>query len=143
MYSLLQPSRHENPPSPPPPSPPQAYGMENVRYEDYPVFLSYPIKRELTITAPFNRKLEMKEAAYPEDPYSSDARVSDLFLAYSPSGSVQAEVVFANYGRTEDFETLAKLGVSCRGKIVIVRYGEIYRGDKVGVGGWGMGGRKF
>ena len=106
--------------------------MENVRYEDYPVFLSYPIKRELTITSPFHLKLAMEEAAYPQDPYSSDKRVSDLFLAYSPSGRLLAEVVFANYGRTEDFEMLAQLGVSCEGKIVIVRYGEIYRGDKVG-----------
>jgi N-acetylated-alpha-linked acidic dipeptidase len=38
--------------------------------------------------------------------------------------------VYANYGTKEDFEELAKLGVSVKGKIVIARYGGNFRGYK-------------
>ena len=48
----------------------------------------------------------------------------------SPSGDVEAEVVYANYGRPEDFKKLDELKIDVRGKIVLVRYGENYRGVK-------------
>ena len=40
------------------------------------------------------------------------------------------EVVYANYGLPDDYEALESLGVDVRGKIVIVRYGESFRGVK-------------
>ena len=40
------------------------------------------------------------------------------------------EIVYANYGRKEDFETLKELGVDIKGKIVIARYGRNFRGYK-------------
>jgi hypothetical protein len=49
------------------------------------------------------------------------------------TGDVTGEVVYANYGRTEDFNELALLGVNVSGAVVIVRYGEIFRGDKVSI----------
>ena len=36
-----------------------------------------------------------------------------------------------NYGRVEDFEKLKSLSVNVTGKIVIIRYGKIFRGNKV------------
>ncbi len=48
----------------------------------------------------------------------------------SPSGDVEAEVVYANYGSPEDFEKLKQMKVDVRGKIVIVRYGQNFRGVK-------------
>jgi N-acetylated-alpha-linked acidic dipeptidase len=65
------------------------------------------------------------------DRYDDDPRVVMPFNGSSPSGDVTAEVVYANYGRPEDFAALDKLGVSVKGKIVIVRYGSNYRGVKV------------
>jgi N-acetylated-alpha-linked acidic dipeptidase len=53
------------------------------------------------------------------------------FNGSSPSADVTAGVVYANYGRPEDFAALDKLGVSVKGKIVLVRYGENFRGVKV------------
>lgn len=54
-------------------------------------------------------------------------------LGYSPSGTVEGDLVYVNYGRMEDFQHLVnKLNVSVAGKIVIARYGKIFRGDKVG-----------
>lgn len=65
------------------------------------------------------------------DRYDNDPRVVMPFNGSSPSGDVTAGVVYANYGRPEDFAALEKLGVSVKGKIVLVRYGENYRGVKV------------
>ena len=64
------------------------------------------------------------------DPFQDDPRVVMPFSAYSPSGDVEAEVVYANYGRPEDFQKLKEMGVDVRGKIVLVRYGENFRGVK-------------
>jgi N-acetylated-alpha-linked acidic dipeptidase len=52
------------------------------------------------------------------------------FNGMSPSGDVEAEVVYANYGTPEDFEKLDKLKIDVRGKIVLVRYGQNFRGVK-------------
>ncbi|KAL0175133.1 hypothetical protein M9458_031101, partial [Cirrhinus mrigala] len=42
------------------------------------------------------------------------------------------ELVYVNYGRTEDFFKLEReLGINCSGKIAIARYGKIFRGNKV------------
>ena len=41
------------------------------------------------------------------------------------------QVVYANYGRAEDFEALEKMGIEVEGKIVLARYGELFRGLKV------------
>jgi N-acetylated-alpha-linked acidic dipeptidase len=64
------------------------------------------------------------------DPYDDDPRVVMPFNGMSPSGDAEAEVVYANYGTPEDFEKLEKLKVDVRGKIVLVRYGQNFRGVK-------------
>ena len=44
----------------------------------------------------------------------------------------QGDLVYVNYGRVEDFKLLvSNFSVNVTGKIVIVRYGMIFRGDKV------------
>ncbi|MGC2162224.1 MAG: M28 family metallopeptidase [Silvibacterium sp.] len=65
------------------------------------------------------------------DRYDDDPNIVMPFNGSSPSGDVTADVVYANYGRPEDFAALDKLGVSVKGKIVLVRYGGNYRGVKV------------
>lgn len=62
---------------------------------------------------------------------SDAASVPIAFNGSSPSGDVTAAVVYANYGRVADFDRLAELGVSVKGKIVLVRYGGAFRGVKV------------
>ena len=64
------------------------------------------------------------------DPYQNDPRIFPAFNGSSPSGDVTAEVVYANYGTLADFQQLAKLGITVKDKIVIVRYGENFRGIK-------------
>ncbi|HZY63406.1 MAG TPA: M28 family metallopeptidase [Edaphobacter sp.] len=65
------------------------------------------------------------------DPFQDNPRIFTAFNGFSPSGDVTAPVVYANYGTHADFKKLAQLGVSVKGKIVIVRYGKNFRGVKV------------
>jgi N-acetylated-alpha-linked acidic dipeptidase len=65
------------------------------------------------------------------DPFDMDPRVVTPFHGGSPSGDVTAEVVYANYGRPEDFKRLDDLHIDVKGKIVLVRYGSNFRGVKV------------
>ena len=54
-----------------------------------------------------------------------------IFLGFSPSGVVEGEVVYANFGTEENFSKLKAMDVSVKDKIVLVRGGEIFRGNKV------------
>jgi N-acetylated-alpha-linked acidic dipeptidase len=65
------------------------------------------------------------------DPGQDDPRVVMPFNGSSGSGDVTGEVVYANYGRLEDFDQLAAQHTDLRGKIVLVRYGGNFRGVKV------------
>jgi N-acetylated-alpha-linked acidic dipeptidase len=65
------------------------------------------------------------------DPFQDDPRVVMPFNGSSGSGDVTGEVVYANYGRREDFDQLAAQHIDLHGKIVIARYGSNFRGVKV------------
>jgi N-acetylated-alpha-linked acidic dipeptidase len=65
------------------------------------------------------------------DPYQDDPRVLPAFSGSSPSCDITTDVVYANYGRPEDFKRLEELHISVAGKIVLARYGMNFRGVKV------------
>ncbi len=65
------------------------------------------------------------------DPFDKDPRVVMAFNGSSGSGDVTGDVVYANYGRLEDYDELAKQHIDLHGKIVVVRYGGNFRGVKV------------
>jgi len=65
------------------------------------------------------------------DPFQDNPRAVMAFNGSSGSGDVTAQVVYANYGRLEDFNKLAADHIDVRGKIVICRYGGNFRGVKV------------
>ncbi len=52
------------------------------------------------------------------------------YNAYSIDGDVTGPLVYVNEGLREDYETLDRLGISVKGAIVIVRYGDAWRGIK-------------
>jgi len=60
-----------------------------------------------------------------------DPRIPMPFNGSSASGEVSGELVYANYGRKEDFDALAEAHIDLRGKIVLCRYGANFRGAKV------------
>ena len=65
------------------------------------------------------------------DAAADDPRVVMPFNGSSASGDVSGEVVYANYGRQEDFNELAARHIDLHGKIVLCRYGLNFRGVKV------------
>ena len=65
------------------------------------------------------------------DPFDDNTRVVMPFNGSSGSGDVTGDVVYANYGRLEDFDQLAADHIDLHGKIVITRYGANFRGVKV------------
>ena len=54
-------------------------------------------------------------------PNSNDTFDHYPFLAYAPSGTVEADLIYANFGRDQDFQKLAEMNVTVRGNIVIIR----------------------
>jgi N-acetylated-alpha-linked acidic dipeptidase len=99
---------------------------------EYKAWFNYPAEINVDITAPAGVVMHGPTREHVEgDPYDDDPRVVTPFSGMSPSGDVEAEVVYANYGTPEDFEKLEKLKVDVRGKIVLARYGQNFRGVKV------------
>jgi N-acetylated-alpha-linked acidic dipeptidase len=104
-----------------------------VTIEEYKVYFGIPLSVSVDIVAPENVAMHGPSAEHVEgnDPSQNDRRILPAFSGYSPSADITADVVYANYGRLEDFDALAKLGVDLKDKLVIVRYGENFRGVKV------------
>lgn len=109
----------------------RAAGLDTEIVE-YKVWMNYPLEISVDLTGPAGVTMHGPTREHvSNDPYQDDPRVVMPFSGMSPSGDVEADVVYANYGTPEDFEKLAKLGVDVRGKIVLVRYGQNFRGVKV------------
>ncbi len=109
----------------------RAAGLDTEIVE-YKVWINYPSEISVDITAPAGVEMHGPTREHVDgDPYDDDPRVVMPFNGMSPSGDVEADVVYANYGTPEDFEKLEKLKIDVRGKIVLVRYGQNFRGVKV------------
>ncbi|TVR35366.1 MAG: M28 family peptidase, partial [Balneolaceae bacterium] len=104
-------------------------GLE-VRHYDYDAWMPEPGEVNISLIRPIRMPLNNQEYIYDEDPYSSHPGLVHGWNAYSGSGEVTAEVVYANYGTREDFIQLSEMGVDVNGKIVIARYGGNFRGFK-------------
>lgn len=95
----------------------QARGVE------YQVYLPFP--RELSLRVRGTPPLVLA-ATEPGAP----GQAPELWAwnAYSASGKVSAPVIYAGYGRDEDFARLRAAKVDPRGKVALLRYGPLYRG---------------
>jgi len=106
-----------------------SFGLETETHWIWP-YLSIPLEAQLEIISPQPETLALSEPPVEGDSYSADHRLTFGFNAYSGSGEVTAEIVYANFATKEDFEQLASLGVSVKGRIVLARYGGNFRGYK-------------
>jgi N-acetylated-alpha-linked acidic dipeptidase len=105
-------------------------GLETEIVE-YRVWMNYPTEISVDITAPAGVTLHGPTREHVNgDAFDADARVVMPYNGMSPSGDVEADVVYANYGSPDDFKKLEQLKVDVHGKIVLVRYGENFRGVK-------------
>jgi N-acetylated-alpha-linked acidic dipeptidase len=110
----------------------RAAGLE-TEIVPYRVLMNRPQKVKVEAFGPDGKPLMVgpQREEVPGDPYENDTRVVMPFNGSSGSGDVTGEVVYANYGRLEDFDKLAADHVDLHGKIVICRYGANFRGVKV------------
>jgi N-acetylated-alpha-linked acidic dipeptidase len=112
----------------------QSYGIpsELARYD---VLQNFPISTSLELrSSPSGKvlfKASLEEDELPEDPTSLRAHGLPAFHGFSANGDVEAPLVYANFGTPEDFETLRRIGVDVKGKIVICKYAKIFRGLKI------------
>jgi N-acetylated-alpha-linked acidic dipeptidase len=107
----------------------KSFGIEAEKYE-YSVLLPWPGQRRIDIVAPDQVKLEVEEEKIRGDQWADKPGILPAYNAYSPSGDVTGEIVYVNYGIPADYETLQKLGIDVKGKIVLARYGGSWRGIK-------------
>ncbi|MGA7566849.1 MAG: M28 family metallopeptidase [Terriglobales bacterium] len=99
---------------------------------EYKVWFNYPAEIRVDMTAPEGVEMHGPHREHvDDDPFQDDPRVVTPYNCMSPSGDVEADVVYANYGSPADFDKLKEMDIDVRGKIVIVRYGENFRGVKV------------
>ncbi|GMT04818.1 hypothetical protein PENTCL1PPCAC_26992 [Pristionchus entomophagus] len=113
----------------------------SVRFFDYSVLLSYPNYTRpntievyddesgdwLTVSEGFGRPKGPKELRNQE----SDSRSGVWWSAYSANGTVEGSIVYANYGRSADFDMLMNMKIDVKGKIVLMRFGGVSRAVKI------------
>jgi len=102
--------------------------VETVRYE---VFLNHPKSASLRLVEPDEMELSLREEPLPGDKDSTAHGMFPAFHGYGASGRAEGQVVYVNYGTRSDFERLKSMGISPQGRIVLVRYGAVFRGLKV------------
>jgi len=105
-------------------------GLETEIVE-YRVWMNYPAEISVDVTAPPGVTMHGPTREHvSSDPYQDDPRVVMPYNSMSPSGDVEAEVIYANYGSPEDYRKLEQMKVDVRGRIALVRYGQNFRGVK-------------
>ncbi|XP_075054812.1 glutamate carboxypeptidase 2-like isoform X2 [Mixophyes fleayi] len=112
------------------------YGLDKVELAHYDILLSYPNATNpnyISIIDEHGNELFNTSLYEPAPPgYENVTDVVPPYNAYSAPGTPEGELVYVNYARTEDFHFLERvLNISVQEKIVIARYGKIFRGNKV------------
>ncbi|MGB6130925.1 MAG: transferrin receptor-like dimerization domain-containing protein [Acidobacteriaceae bacterium] len=108
----------------------KSYGLD-AQIEEFTTLFPTPKSRLLELLGPEPYTAKLQEPPISVDP-TSDQQSQQLptYNAYSRDGDVTAPLVYVNYGRPEDYDVLARMGVSVKGAIVIARYGMSWRGIK-------------
>ena len=108
----------------------RSWGFD-TQIETFDVLFPTPKTRLLEMTSPQKFTAKLEEPALKEDATSGQkSEQLPVYNAYSVNGDVTGQLVYANYGAQQDYEELTRRGVDVRGKIVIVRYGNTFRGIK-------------
>lgn len=113
----------------------KAFGEMGLEVETHWVwpYLCKPVSAEVEIVAPAAaaKKLGVSEPPIDSDKYTRSPDLIPLaWNAYSGSGDITANIVYANYGTKADFDKLRELGIETKGTIALARYGGNFRGYK-------------
>uniref|UniRef100_A0A914V839 Uncharacterized protein n=1 Tax=Plectus sambesii TaxID=2011161 RepID=A0A914V839_9BILA len=118
-----------------------SYGLE-VMTTDYDVMLSYP-----NYSQPNTVSMQMSNGSWNlisnglgdiplghpnlTAQLKADTRARNWWNGYGANGVATGKLVYANYGRVVDFQYLDNSNISLNGSIVAIRYGDLFRGNKV------------
>jgi N-acetylated-alpha-linked acidic dipeptidase len=108
----------------------KSYGLD-AKIEEFEALFPTPKTRHLELLGDHKFTASLEEPALAIDPTSNQkSEQLPTYNAYSADGDVTAPLVYVNYGAPADYDRLAEMGVSVKGAIVIVRYGQTWRGIK-------------
>jgi N-acetylated-alpha-linked acidic dipeptidase len=108
----------------------KAFGFD-AHIESFEVLFPTPKERHVELLEPTHFVAKLQEPPLSVDPTSQQTSEQlPTYNAYSIDGDVTGPLVYVNYGVREDYEQLARLGVTVKGAIVIARYGAAWRGIK-------------
>ena len=103
----------------------------DARIEQFRVLYPTPLKVSLELTAPRRFTATLSERPIPGDATSGRTKGQlPAYVAFQGDGDVTAPLVYVNYGMPDDYKALERMGVDVKGKIVIARYGQGWRGLK-------------
>jgi N-acetylated-alpha-linked acidic dipeptidase len=103
----------------------------DAHIETFDVLFPTPKENRLEMIEPKKFVARLSEPPLSVDPTSSQkGEQLPTYNAYSIDGDVTGPLVYVNYGMPDDYEELARQGVSVKGAIVIARYGGGWRGVK-------------
>ncbi len=103
----------------------------DARIETFDVLYPTPKSHTLELIEPTRFTAALKEPPIDGDTTSSKTDGGlPPYNVYGADGDVTAELVYVNYGMPDDYKELARNGVDVKGKIVITRYGQGWRGLK-------------
>jgi N-acetylated-alpha-linked acidic dipeptidase len=102
-----------------------------ARIETFYVLYPTPKSVTLELLAPSAFKAALREGPLRGDATSQKTEGAlPPYNAFGADGDVTGELVYVNYGMPEDYKELARYGIDVKGKIVITRYGDNWRGLK-------------
>ena len=108
----------------------KSYGLD-AKIEIFDTLFPTPRERSLELLEPVKYKAKLDEPVLADDSTSNQkSEQLPSYNAYSIDGDVTGPVVYVNYGTPADYEQLQRMGISVSGAIVLVRYGQSWRGIK-------------
>jgi N-acetylated-alpha-linked acidic dipeptidase len=109
------------------------FGVHHAEVVAYDVYINYPLDHRLALLKDGKVEFEatLEEDVLEDDPTTNLTDRIPTFHGYSANGDVTGSFVYANYGTYQDYEDLVSAGIDLKGKIVLVKYGGIFRGLKV------------
>ncbi len=108
----------------------KAWGWD-AHIETFKVLYPTPLKVSLDLVGPKKFTATLTERPVPGDATSSRTKNElPAYVAFQGDGDVTAPLVYVNYGMPDDYKALERMGVDVKGKIVIARYGQGWRGLK-------------
>jgi N-acetylated-alpha-linked acidic dipeptidase len=107
----------------------QQWGWD-ARIEVFDVLYPTLKQHSLELVSPTHFTASLTEPPVEGDATSTRTDGLPSYNEYGADGDVTGDLVYLNYGMPEDYRALARRGIDVKGKIVITRYGQGWRGLK-------------